>query len=213
MQGPTKSTPSHDLVVIGLHHLAAFEFFFEETAPQLDGFREVNDQLTKALDARVASERSRAPRVARLPLVDVALDTLMMAFAEVVRRADGDTPGPLGKAFFPAGVERVVEPVGVVQAEEVRRILEELKGNDDAESLRDPWHDVIAETLAQYDEAIALGLSAESDLDAAKKAEEGARKAWFDAVEKHCEVIGESYPDSDFTRVLFFSEATVNTGE
>lgn len=201
MQGPAHDTPSHDLVVIGLHHLAALEFF-DETTPLVETFRGINDQLQQALEARTAAERSHAPAQAQLPLVDIELDAIVMALAETVKAEDSSA---LFEALFPTGLQRVVDPIGVLEADAVEKILGQLKEHPDAAALRDPWAGALEECLGRYRSAIQARQEATRSLDGALGAEETARKAWFEAVGKHCATIEESFPDSPVTEAVFFA--------
>lgn len=206
MQGPNTDTQTHDLVVIGLYHLEALEFF-EETAPLADGFSEINDQLHSTHQALTKAERSHAPRQAMLPLIDVELDALVMAFAEYLTGEDGGKPGALHEKFFPEGVERVVDPVGVQEAEAVRRMVATLREDAAVASLKVPWEEALAKSLKRYDEAIAAHDTAATALHEARDTANAARKAWFDAVAKHCEEIEIHFPDTPVTQHLFFYDS------
>lgn len=202
MQGPAHDTPTHDLVVIGLHHLAALEFF-DETTPLVEAFRGINDQLQQALEARTAAERSHAPVQAMLPLVDIELDAIVMALAETVKA--GDSSDSLYEALFPGGLQRVVDPIGVLEAEAVEKILAQLVKHPEAAALRDPWAAALEECLGRYRSAIEARQEATRSLDGTLGAEETARQAWFQAVGKHCGTIEESFPDSPVTEAVFFA--------
>lgn len=202
MQGPPHDTPTHDLVVIGLHHLAALEFF-DEMTPLVETFRAINDKLQQAFEARTAAERYHAPVQAQLPLVDIELDAIVMAFAETVKA--GDSSDALFEALFPGGLQRVVDPIGVLEAEEVDKILALLMERSDAADLRDPWASMLQECARRYRAAIKAREEATQTLDAALGAEEATRKAWFEAVGKHCGTIEESFPDSPVTEAVFFA--------
>jgi hypothetical protein len=202
MQGPAHDTPTHDLVVIGLHHLAALEFF-DETSPLVEPFRAINDKLLKAFEARTSAERSHAPAQAQLPLVDIELDAIVMALAETVKTAASSDA--LFEALFPAGLQRVVDPIGVLEAEAVDKILATLESRADAAPLRDPWAGALRECLDRYRAAIGAREDATGALDRAMSAEEAARKAWFAAVGKHCGTIEETFPDTPVTEAVFFA--------
>jgi len=202
MQGPPHDTPTHDLVVIGLHHLAALEFF-DEMRPLVETFRAINDKLQQAFEARTAAERHHAPIQAQLPLVDIELDAVVMAFAETVKA--GESPEALFDALFPGGLQRVVDPIGVLEANAVDKILALLMERPDAADLRDPWASTLQDCVERYRAAIKAREEATQTLDAALGAEEAARKAWFEAVGKHCGNIEESFPDSPVTEAVFFA--------
>jgi len=202
MQGPPHDTSTHDLVVIGLHHLAALEFF-DEMAPLVDPFREINDKLQHAFEARTAAERKHAPVQAQLPLVDIELDAIVMALAETVKA--GESSDALFEAMFPGGLQRVVDPIGVLEAEAVEKILGQLRERADAADLRDPWASMVEECLGRYRGAIQAREEATKVLDDALGTEEAARKAWFEAVGNHCGSIEASFPDSPVTEAVFFA--------
>lgn len=202
MQGPAHDTPTHDLVVIGLHHLAALEFF-DEMTPLVDPFRAINDKLQQAFEVRTAAEREHAPVQAQLPLVDIELDAIVMALAETVKA--GESSDALFEALFPGGLQRVVDPIGVLEAEAVEKILGQLQDRSDAADLRDPWSSILEDCVGRYRGAITAREQATKTLDEALGTEDAARKAWFEAVGKHCGSIEESFPDSPVTEAVFFA--------
>jgi len=185
-----------------LHHLAALEFF-DEMTPLVDAFRAINDKLQQTFEARTAAERHHAPIQAQLPLVDIELDAIVMALAETVKT--GESSDRLFEAMFPAGLQRVVDPIGVLEAEAVEKILGQLAELPDAADLRDPWSSILEECLGRYRAAIQNREAATKALDATVGAENAARKAWFEAVDKHCGTIEESFPDSPVTEAVFFA--------
>ncbi len=202
MQGPAHDTPTHDLVVIGLHHLAALEFF-DETTPLVEAFRGINDQLQQSLETRTAAERAHAPAQAQLPLVDIEMDAIVMALAETLK-ADASADA-LYKALFPDGLQRVVDPIGVLEANAVEKILGQLKEHPDAASLREPWAGALQECLGRYKSAITARQQATQELDKALGTEDAARATWFETVRKHCDTIETSFPDSPVTEAVFFA--------
>ncbi len=202
MQGPAHDTPTHDLVVIGLHHLAALEFF-DEMTPLVETFRAINDQLQQAYMDRTAAERDHAPAQAQLPLVDIELDAIIMARAETEKA--GESPDGLFEALFPGGLQRVVDPIGVLEAEAVEEILARIKEHPDAKDLKDPWVSILEDCSGRYRAAIKAREASTKALDATIVAEESARDAWFDAVGKHCGTIANSFPDSPVTEAVFFA--------
>ncbi len=202
MQGPAHDTPTHDLVVIGLHHLAALEFF-DETAPLVEPFRAINDKLQQTFLDRTTAERDHAPVQAQLPLVDIELDAIVMAFAETVKA--GESPEPLFEALFPGGLQRVVDPIGVLEAEAVEKLLARLKDHPDAAGLRDPWVPLLEDCSGRYRSAIGAREKSTKALDVTLGSEETARKAWFKAVEEHCGTIEKTFPDSPVTEAVFFA--------
>jgi hypothetical protein len=202
MQGPAQDTATHDLVVIGLHHLAALEFF-DETTPLAEDFRAINDKLEQTFMDRIAAEREHAPVQAQLPLVDIELDAIVMALAETVKT--GESSEPLFEVLFPGGLQRVVDPIGVLEAEAVETLLARLKEHPDAEQLREPWVSILEDCSGRYRAAIQAREEALKALDATLGAEETARNAWFEAVGKHCGTIEKSFPDSPVTEAVFFA--------
>ena len=204
MQGPPSDSPSSDLVRIGLFHLESVTFF-EETEHLAESFHAANDRLLSAFEARLTAERSAAPMEARVPLIDVELDALLMGFAEALKAHDRAAGvEPLCDLFFPQGVEEAVAPVGASQATIVHDVLERMRQQPQTAELQDPWGELLGQWLGRYDQAIDSRNEARRALDEAGSAERKARDAWFEAAARNCEVIAEEFPDSSVTQDLFF---------
>jgi len=203
MDSPRADLPTCEMIVQGLHHAEALAFF-EATEALAEPFAELNAHLAEAWKERVRAEREAAPRRARVKLLDLDLDALVMAFAEVVRDLDAAAGGQRAGVAFPDEVEPIVSPIGEAQAREVRALLGRLTDHEELADLREPWSAVLGEQLDRYEAAIASRDAALERLARAREAEAEARRAWLEAVVEHIAVIEEDLPDSDLTEALFF---------
>ncbi|MDY0005114.1 MAG: hypothetical protein RBU30_27695 [Polyangia bacterium] len=201
METPSKDTATSELLIQGAYHQAGLAHL-EETAGKAEAFAKVQEELKQAFETRLAAEQVAAAARARMLHVDVEADALLLALGDAV--ADADTA--LHGVLFPAGMERVVGPVGAVQTEAMKGILERFGKAEQpaAKALREGWSAPLGEALSRYEDAIAQQGRAQSDLEKARSRETKAREAWFEAVKAHLAIIAEQYPDSDFTRALFF---------
>lgn len=201
METPSTDTATTELLIQGAYHQAGLAYL-EELAARAGAFAQVQEGLQKAWEARLAAEMGAAAARARVLHVDVEADALLLAFGDAV--ADADTA--LHGVLFPAGLERVVGPVGAVQTEAVRGILERFgkASQPAAKGLRDSWTGPLEEILARYEDVVRQKDQADAAFDAAKAREDAARKAWFEAVAAHLALVDAEYPESDFTRALLF---------
>lgn len=205
METPRRDTSTVDLVVQGAYHLAGISQV-EETAEHVDNFQKVQDALRQAWALRFEAEQAAAAAQSRVLHVDVEMDALLLAFGDAVLAADAEGKTNLHALLFPTGIQRVVEPVGVLQTEATHGILKRLAASGDpvAKGLSVEWAGPLGATLGRYDALIEARDKAEEALAALRAAEESARDAWFQAVTTHLTLVGESFPESAFTRALFF---------
>lgn len=202
METLDKDTATIELLVQGAYHLEGISKV-EETAGHTDDFRRIQNDLQRAWDARFEAQRAAATTQARVIHVDVEMDALLLAFGDVVTAADTEKGSKLHATLFPAGVERVVAPVGVLETQAVRGILQRLEKTAGAEALRADWTGPLGDTLGRYEALLEERDMAGAALAQATEKEQAARAAWLEAVGRHLALAAEHYPDSAATRALF----------
>jgi hypothetical protein len=167
----------------------------------------VQNGLQQAWDARFEADRTAAAARAQVLHIDVEMDGLLLGFGDVVTAADEASGTTLHAKLFPAGVERVVAPVGVLETRAVRAILDRLAKDPAAKALSAEWSGPLGDTLGRYEALLGERDVAETALAKAREREAAARTAWFQAVARNLALVEEHYPDSDAARALFLPKA------